>query len=103
MSFRFVFTRLVWLPLADAALLHAACCQVRLKRTFDWFVGGSDRERETEGEREGQLHLAFWWKKDVFLVSVIFLVAFVAFVVVLFPQSPLPACESENATKCSEL
>lgn len=25
-SFRFVFTRLVWLPLADAALLHAACC-----------------------------------------------------------------------------
>lgn len=71
-SFRFVFTRLVWLPLADAALLHAACCQVRLKRTFDWFVGGSDRERRKERERGGQLHLAFWWKKDVFLVSVIF-------------------------------
>lgn len=101
-SFRFYSS--CWLPLADAALL-AACCQVRLKRTFDWFglSGGS----ETERERERQLHVAFWWKKDVFLVSVIFLfiflVAFVAFVVVLFPQSPLPACESENATKCSEL
>lgn len=38
-SFRFYSS--CWLPLADAG-----CCQVRLKRTFDWFVGGSERERE---------------------------------------------------------
>lgn len=102
-SFRFVFTRLVWLPLADAALLHAACCQVRLKRTFDWFVGGSDRERDEKRER-GAAPSCFLVEKGCFFsFCYFFLVAFVAFVVVLFPQSPLPACESENATKCSEL
>lgn len=32
----------------------------------------TERDEKREREGEGQLHLAFWWKKDVFLVSVIF-------------------------------
>lgn len=67
-------------------------------------LSGEVTEREGKSER-GAAPSCFLVEKGCFFsfCYFFFLVAFVAFVVVLFPQSPLPACESENATKCSEL
>lgn len=74
------------LLMLPCCMLHAACCQVRLKRTFDWFVGGSDRERRKERERgrgaapscflveKGCFFsfcyfLFFWWRLSLSLLS----------------------------------